>query len=277
MGGRPSKQEEEEEEEIMEVMQHSVEFLTPTAANCGGSGRVYALVVLNYELPSFTPALWNRAQLRLCADGGANRLFDQMAKFFPDEAPALVRQRFKPDVIKGDLDSIRPEVREFYDNMGSTILDESNDQDTTDLHKCVAFIKDCTPDLEKANLTVLVVGALGGRFDHELGNINVLYAFSAMRIVLLSNDSLLFLLPRTHCHEILVNPSVEGPHCGLIPLGRPSQSTTTSGLQWDLNMTPMGFGSLISTSNILKGEKVTVCSDVDLLWTTSIRKGDSMS
>lgn len=257
----------------MDVMEHSsADFLlsTPTA----NRRRSYVLIILNYDVPRFTAALWDRSQLRLCADGGANRLYDEMPTFFPDEDPLLVRKRYIPDLIKGDLDSIRPEVREFYDNLGSTILDESHDQDTTDLHKCIAFIRDCTPDLEKSNLILLIVGALGGRFDHELGNINVLYTFSNIRIVLLSNHSLVYLLPKTHRHEILINHSVEGPHCGLIPIAAPSQSTTTSGLQWDLNETPMSFGSLISTSNVLKDEKVTVCSDVDLLWTSSIQNSE---
>lgn len=36
--------------------------------------------------------------------------------------------------------------------------------------------------------------------------------------------------------------------------------------------TAMEFGGLVSTSNIVKGEKVTVQSDCDLLWTISIKK-----
>lgn len=81
---------------------------------------------------------------------------------------------------------------------------------------------------------ILVLGALGGRFDHEMGNINVLYRFSNVRIVLLSDDSSIFLLPRTHRHEIHIERSVEGPHCGLIPMGAPSSSSSTTGLRWNL-------------------------------------------
>jgi thiamine pyrophosphokinase len=84
-------------------------------------------------------------------------------------------------------------------------------------------------------LCILVAGALGGQFDHEAGNINVLYRFSTTRIILLSDDCLIYLLPRTHCHEIHIQSSVEGPHCGLIPIGMTSVSTTTTGLQWDLS------------------------------------------
>jgi len=83
-------------------------------------------------------------------------------------------------------------------------------------------------------LCILVLGALGGRFDHEMGNINVLYRFSDTKIVLLSDDCSIFLLPKTHTHEIHIEKSVEGPHCGLIPIGGPSTSTTTTGLRWNL-------------------------------------------
>lgn len=34
-------------------------------------------------------------------------------------------------------------------------MDESHDQDTTDLHKCIAFIRDFTPDLDKSNVSDL--------------------------------------------------------------------------------------------------------------------------
>lgn len=241
------------------------------AGKDSGTGPIYALVLLNQHLPRFTPLLWKHAQLRVCADGGANRLYDDLPALFPHEDASFVRNRFKPDVIKGDLDSIRAEVLEFYKQMGTKIVDESHDQDTTDLHKCVAYIRDFHADMEKFKLCILVVGALGGRFDHEIGNINVLCRFSTIRIILLSRDCLIQLLPSTSHHEIYIQSSVEGPHCGLIPIGTPAVSTTTTGLQWNLTNTEMRFGGLISTSNIVKGDIVTVRSDSDLLWTISIK------
>lgn len=36
--------------------------------------------------------------------------------------------------------------------------------------------------------------------------------------------------------------------------------------------TEMRFGGLVSTSNIVKGEKITVQSDSDLLWTITIKR-----
>ncbi|KAJ0512786.1 putative thiamine diphosphokinase [Helianthus annuus] len=97
------------------------------------------------------------------------------------------------------MDSIRPDVLNFYRNL----------------------------------LCILVAGALGGRFDHEMGNVNTLCRFSTTRIVLVSDDCLVQLLPSTRHHEIHVLSLVEVPHCGLIPIGNPSGSSTTTGLQWN--------------------------------------------
>ncbi|KDO87274.1 hypothetical protein CISIN_1g047888mg [Citrus sinensis] len=256
---------------FMELMTHSSSFLLPSTPTDSRPSLTYALVVLNQRLPRFAPLLWQHAKLRLCADGGANRVYDELPQLFPHEDPSDIRRRYKPDLIKGDMDSIRKEVMDFYASLGTKVVDESHDQDTTDLHKCVAYIRDCTPNLEKSNLRILVAGALGGRFDHEAGNINVLYRFSDIRIILLSDDCHIQLLPKTHRHDIYIQSSVEGPHCGLIPIGMPSGSTSTTGLQWDLDNTETRFGGLVSTSNIVKGEKVTVRSDSDLLWTISIK------
>ncbi|XP_078156652.1 thiamine pyrophosphokinase 3-like [Carex rostrata] len=254
----------------MEVMTHASTFLLLQQPD--GPALTYSLVVLNQPLPRFTPLLWNRAQVRICADGGANRVYDDILELFPDQDSSEVRLRYTPDVIIGDLDSIRDDVKAFYLNLGVKVVDESHDQDTTDLHKCISYVNNSTPIDDKSKLCILVVGALGGRFDHEIGNINVLHHFSQLRIILLSDDCLIHLLPKTHSHEIHIQPLVEGPHCGLIPIGAPSSCTTTTGLQWNLSDTAMGFGGLISTSNIVKEEKVTVSSDSDLVWTISIKK-----
>lgn len=259
----------------MELMHHSTSFLLAQLPSNQGSPLTYALVVLNQRLPRFTPLLWNQAKLRVFVDGGANRVYDQMPQFFPQQDLLHIRRRYKPEVIIGDMDSIRAEVLDFYAKLGCLTIDESHDQDTIDLHKCISHISNLTPESEKPNLCILVTGALGGRFDHEAGNINVLYHFSSLRIILLSDDCLIQLLPRTHRHEIHIQSSVAGPHCGLIPIGMPSGCSTTSGLKWNLADTEMKFGGLISTSNIVTEDTVTVQSDSDLLWTISIRNGNN--
>jgi thiamine pyrophosphokinase len=97
---------------------------------------------------------------------------------------------------------------------------------------CLSHLLNCGAILQ---LKVLVVGALGGRFDHEAANINVLCAFAnSMRITLLTEETSVTLLPTGYVHEIHVDKSFEGPHCGLVPIGAPSLSTTSTGLHWNL-------------------------------------------
>ena len=53
-----------------------------------------------------TTTLWNSFECKICADGGANRLFDQLE--------VEKRPLFIPNFIVGDLDSVRDEVKQFY-------------------------------------------------------------------------------------------------------------------------------------------------------------------
>ncbi|WZZ19882.1 hypothetical protein YC2023_121269 [Brassica napus] len=266
-----------------QVMIHSSSFLLPSIP--ADEASAYAIVVLNQNLPRFTPLLWEHEQqnsvfvlMEALIASTMSYLSSSLTKTLSSSVTEVVLRmyvnvfRYKPDVIKGDMDSIRPDVLNFY---GTKVIDESHDQDTTDLDKCILFIRDSTLNQESCRLQILATGALGGRFDHEAGNLNVLYRYPDTRIILLSDDCLIQLLPKTHRHEIRVQPSLQGPHCGLIPIGAPSAKTTTTGLQWDLNDTEMRFGGLVSTSNMVKGEKITVESDSDLLWTISIKKQDS--
>lgn len=81
---------------------------------------------------------------------------------------------------------------------------------------------------------LLVVGAVGGRLDHQLSNIHMLYRFQDLRIVLLGKGNLALLLPETFEHEIYPDRRVEGPICALIPVGCPVSDVHTTGLRWNL-------------------------------------------
>lgn len=253
---------------------HKATFLQFDSLNeSNDENSPYALVVLNYHMPSITLRLWSRACICICADGGANQLYDSIPKMLPHEDPIEARRKYKPDVIKGDLDSIRPEVKEFYQELGTRVVDESHDQDTTDMHKCVLYIlSDQMLNADKPDLKILVVGALGGRLDHEFGNLNVLQTFSTTKIILLNDENMTYLLSKEFAHKIYINSSIQVPYCGLVPLGAPSASTTTTGLKWNLEKTPMEFGGLISVCNRPESDVVTVESDVNLVWTTTIEQ-----
>ena len=68
----------------------------------------------------------------VCADGGSNRLYDALS----DDNE---RTKYKPQVIVGDLDSMRPDVRQFYERIGTTII-KVEDEDNTDFEKSIMYI-----------------------------------------------------------------------------------------------------------------------------------------
>ena len=47
--------------------------------------------------------------------------------------------KYKPHAIVGDLDSIRPEVRVFYETAGTSLVRYRN-QDNTDFEKSILYV-----------------------------------------------------------------------------------------------------------------------------------------
>ena len=92
------------------------------------------------------------------------KLFNESSSSSSAAKPSEV---LKPTLIMGDLDSLSPSVRKHYAEQGIPCMDLSADQDSTDLDKCLAHVKQrqseerqrggCTQDQEDL---VVVVGAL---------------------------------------------------------------------------------------------------------------------
>ncbi|KAJ5709542.1 hypothetical protein N7493_009833 [Penicillium malachiteum] len=151
-----------------------------------GSPSPYALLILNQPINEKAFEVLNEhASYIICADGGANRLYD-VAKSQGKESIIL------PNTIVGDLDSLHPQVRQHYENLGVTIL-EDPDQYSTDFTKCLKHLnthsseivasprkqrKDSSsgskwaPDLV---LEIVILGGLGGRVDQAFSQIHHLY------------------------------------------------------------------------------------------------------
>jgi thiamine pyrophosphokinase len=72
-------------------------------------------------------------------------------------------------------------------------------------------------------------------------------------------------------HEIHCDRAVEGPTCGLLPIGVASARVSTSGLRWNLSGTLMKFGTMVSTSNIVDAEVVHIETDAPIVWTIEVK------
>ncbi|GIL91149.1 hypothetical protein Vretimale_9528 [Volvox reticuliferus] len=268
------------------------------------AGRKVYIIVLNYCLPVGLLHAWPLASVRICADGGCNRLYDELPFMMPPtpegiaalealaedgtnanlsmspvkdkdkEITALLRLVHMPDVVLGDLDSLSSDVRQYYVQHGVPFEDMSYDQDTNDLAKAISMVEEryikSDPDPSPNRHQILVLGALGGRLDHTLANLNVLHVFPHLNITLWGDGNLVRLV---RPGKALITPDerFEGPTCGLIPIAGPVIATS-SGLKWNVSATQLRVGGLVSSSNLLTGSPVEVACDGPLLWSTEIRE-----
>jgi thiamine pyrophosphokinase len=188
------------------------------------------------------------------------------------------------DVIIGDLDSLKPEVKQFFSSQKQApqiIYDP--DQESTDFGKAINWIRN-----EQARITdIIAIGSLGGRVDQGLSQLHHLYLFQDTsryqdgNIYLVTDQSLTFLL-KSGKHHIQVRDDdgvdVFDKYVGVVPIKEPSV-ITTSGLEWDVTDWLTQFGGRMSTSNHVLPETrlVEVETTKDVLFTIALRReaGDS--
>jgi len=245
-------------------------FARHQEASSSSSGA--ALVVLNTEFSgTLLRMLWRSTSLRVCADGGANRLYD------------LARD-LVPDAIVGDLDSVRSEVRSFYEEEKGVLISRVGEQDHNDLDKAIGFVR---REWDSRGRHISILGAFGGRFDQEMATFDAAFRWSVdwpdVAYRMYSDDNVAALLTPNVRHTLRFRPDLEGPSCGLIPIGRKCERVTTTGLKWNLDDDPLEFGKLISSSNQLKDTDdddddaakedriVEVTTSDPLIWTASLR------
>lgn len=180
----------------------------------------------------------------------------------------------------GDLDSVRADVRAFYGGALSVpVVDLGADQDTTDLVKCLQYAagREGVP----ASAPRVALGALGGRLDHTLAALSLLFSPAHASTLVLVGDGCVARRVPAGVTTLTPVAGVEGPACGLVALSAAPVPVTTTGLAWNLNGGAaaggqgLALGGLQSTSNAVVGENVTVESGGDLLWTTTLRGEDA--
>ncbi|PLW08337.1 hypothetical protein PCANC_21908 [Puccinia coronata f. sp. avenae] len=249
----------------------------------GGPNRVFEL-------------LWAGAARRICADGGANRLYDYCmasAATGPDtrqQPPRIL----VPDHITGDLDSIRPQVKQFFEQSPAQIS-HHQDQDSTDFGKCLALIDAIEGRSDSNNLyhhhstgLLLIHGGLTGRLDQTIHTLHVLlsplrapsaspvHGLPETWVVDTDGGSMACALPGgvKHLLHVPVSWRQGGSPltCGILPIGVNQTTLTTKGLKWNLDRAQSSMTGLLSTSNhvLPETEVVEVESDESVIWTIEI-------
>ncbi|MFH1262979.1 MAG: thiamine diphosphokinase [Pseudomonadota bacterium] len=189
-----------------------------------------ALVVLNGEPPSkpLLRHLCSDADLVVAADGGAN---------------VLHRYRLSPDVVIGDLDSIRPVTRKRF---ASAAFFHVPDQNSTDFEKALEFLK------RIQIRDVVVAGATGRRIDFTLGNFVSLWKYlPRLRPTLVGDGWEGMPVVR----RLDLSPPV-GTTVSLIPFSR-CTGVTLRGFRYPLRGATLSYGSL-AVSNMSESRRCSI-------------------
>ena len=175
-------------------------------------------------------ALAAAASPLLAADGGANH---------------LARLGLRPAAVVGDLDSIRPSVREW---LGEGLMVPRPDQDRTDLEKTVEHAIDV---LGTRRLTV--IGGLGGRVDHTVGNLGLL-ARLALGPDLVLREAATEVLAVSGELELAAEPG----QTWSVWTFDPGVRVTLEGFRWPVRGLALDAGGRPSISNLAESDRVRV-------------------
>lgn len=154
-----------------------------------------------------------------------------------------------PQVVIGDFDSITPEELNALRDGGSRIIQHPARKDQTDLELALAYAIEHQAD------DILILGALGGRWDQTLANLLLLAhpAWRGARIHVLDGTQHIYLIQGETTIE-----GQPGDTVSLIPVQSNARGITTEGLEYPLMNGTLPFGSTLGISNVLVGNQAKV-------------------
>jgi len=182
----------------------------------------------------------------ICADGGANTAF---------------KYKLIPEVILGDLDSIKADVYNFYEHRCKII--KISRQNDTDIEKCLKYAH------QNRFVDIMLLGVTGDRLDHTFCNLGITLKYShKFRLRILHHSSLL----ETISEKVNL---ITMPNEIISLYGFNKQTKIISdGLKYPLKGISLPFGEKESTSNIaikeiiklnISGGKIFIIRDFQTL------------
>ncbi len=177
----------------------------------------------------------------ICADGGANHAYVA---------------GFTPKMIVGDLDSVKPEVLKYYMELGVPVHRFAVEKDETDLQLALGEA------IELGAKQIVLLGAVGNRIDHVLGNISLLVFLHTHGVkgVILDEHNELSLAEA----EVTIN-GTPGEEVSLLPLTAAVTGIWTENLKYPMQGGEFKLGNPRGISNVLMAESARVTMEQGLL------------
>ena len=164
-----------------------------------------------------------------CADGGANICYE--LDIIPKE-------------IYGDLDSIKNEVKEFYQEKNVNFIKFKVEKDYTDSELVLNEIQD------KYDV-IYCIAALGGSIDHELTNINLLAKYK--NLIFISEKEKIFKLNNDYEFNSMISTKVS-----FIIFSDEVKALTLKGFKYNIEDLDIKKGEARCISNIIIENKANL-------------------
>jgi len=155
----------------------------------------------------------------------------------------LIANGLRPDIAIGDFDSVSEEdLIEIRKNSGQTIACDPIDKNYTDTEMAVRLALDLQPN------ELILLGALGTRFDHSLANVHLLALSIKQQVktTIIDDHNKISLLTDELTIEQLGYPNVS-----LLPLSLSVEGITLDGFQYPLTDAELTIGQSLGISNVL--------------------------
>jgi thiamine pyrophosphokinase len=198
----------------------------------------------------FTPKikrLLTEADLVIAADGGATH---------------LKLMDISPHVIIGDMDSILPDTRQFFEKNRIPIMPYPSRKNQTDTELCIEFA------LEKGATCITFLGVTGHRLDHTLANIFLLRKLACLGIdarIIDAHNEIYLVMDR------LKLKGKKGALLSLVPVSEKVTGVTLTGLEYPLENAVISMGSSLGISNSFIESQVTISISTGILLVTKSR------
>ena len=165
-----------------------------------------------------------------------------------------------PDYLVGDLDSAPSDVLDQYQDV--PVMRFSSEKDQTDLELALALAYDKGAD------SLMILGGLGGRFDHQLANAHILAQAIELGIKAeLCDEYTIVRLIDNSCRL----HKKDGILVTLIPLTTTVKGIVTEGLQYPLKDESLSIGFARGVSNQIIDEMAAVSIKSGLLFVIQVK------
>ncbi len=169
----------------------------------------------------------------------------------------------RPNAVIGDLDSLSPADLQALKAQGAEILQFPARKDFTDLELALIHARSLEAD------EILILGALGERWDQTVANVMLPASFPGMQIRLVDGSQELCYL---RAGETLTVTGQPGDTLSLVPLGGQARGITTLGLEYPLKDEDLPPGSTRGISNVLLENQAQIKLDEGLLLCVLLRR-----